>query len=172
VSAASALSSFQVEQGPRRGPANPLASESVAEKVRIGGSATIRIVARSMFPWVRPGDQVFVRRYDFAQVQPGDVILYERANRLFVHRVVQRITQAAIGGNASFLVVKGDALDRSDAPVSAKEFVGRGIRIHRGKRHIDLESFSRNLLGKILAKASRWTRFIYRPLRTGLRATE
>lgn len=172
MSAASALSSFPLEQGPRRGPANPLASESVAEKVRIGGSATIRIVARSMFPWVRPGDQVFVRRYDFEQIRPGDVILYERANRPFVHRVVQRITRPVIGGSASFLVVKGDALDRADAPVSAKEFVGRGIRIHRGKHHIDLESFSRNLLGKILARTSRWTRFVYRPLRTGLRATE
>jgi signal peptidase I len=129
-------------------------------------------VARSMYPWVRPGDQVFVRRYDFAQIRPGDVILYERANRLFVHRVVQQIIRPAIGGNASFLVVKGDALDRSDAPVSAKEFVGRAIRIHRGKHHIDLESFSQTLLGKILARTSRWTRFIYRPLRTSVRASE
>ena len=172
MSAASAFSSFPIEQGPRRGPATTPASDSVAEKVRVGGSATIRMVARSMFPWVRPGDQVFVRRYDFAQIRPGDVILYERANRLFVHRVLQRITRPVIGGSGSFLVVKGDALDRSDAPVSAKEFVGRAIRIHRGKHHIDLESFSQSLLGKILARTSCWTRLIYRPLRTSLGASE
>ncbi|HEY0704327.1 MAG TPA: S26 family signal peptidase [Candidatus Acidoferrales bacterium] len=172
MSAASALSSFPIEQGPRRGSSSPLAPESVSEKVRVGGSATIRIVARSMYPWVRPGDQVFVRRYDFAQIRPGDVIFYERANRLFVHRVVQRITRPVLGGTASFLLIKGDARDRSDAPVSAKEFVGRAIRIHRGKHHIDLESFSQSVLGKILAKAAGWTRFIYRPLRSGLGAAE
>jgi len=142
-----------------------VAQESVADKIRIGGSATIRVVATSMFPWIRPGDQAFIRRYDFSQISPGDVILYERANRLFIHRVIRRITRPSLGGDASLLVVKGDALDRPDAPVSAKEFLGRAIRIHRGKRHIDLESFSQTVLGKVLSGVSRLTRFVYGPLR-------
>jgi len=165
VSAASALSPFPIDQGPRRGASASVAQESVADKIRIGGSATIRVVATSMFPWIRPGDQAFIRRYDFSQISPGDVILYERANRLFIHRVIRRITRPSLGGDASLLVVKGDALDRPDAPVSAKEFLGRAIRIHRGKRHIDLESFSQTVLGKVLSGVSRLTRFVYGPLR-------
>jgi signal peptidase I len=166
VSAASALSQFPIDQEPRRGSLNSTAVHSIADKVRIGGSAIIRVVASSMYPWIRPGDQAFIRRGDFSQVKAGDVILYERANRFFIHRVVRRITRPALAGKVSLLVVKGDAMDRPDAPVSAKEFLGRAIRIHRGNRHIDLESFSQTLLGKFLAKASSWSRFLYRPLRS------
>jgi signal peptidase I len=165
VSAASALSPYPIDHEARRGTA-PSAQESVADKVRVGGSATIRVVATSMFPWIRPGDQAFIRRYDFSQINSGDVILYERANRLFIHRVIRRITRLGLGGDVTLLVVKGDALDRPDAPVSAKEFLGRAIRIHRGKRHIDLQSFSQTVLGKFLAGVSGLTRFVYGPLRS------
>jgi len=165
VSAASALSPYPIDHEARRGTA-PSAQESVADKVRVGGSATIRVVATSMFLWIRPGDQAFIRRYDFSQINSGDVILYERANRLFIHRVIRRITRPGLGGDVTLLVVKGDALDRPDAPVSAKEFLGRAIRIHRGKRHIDLQSFSQTVLGKFLAGVSGLTRFVYGPLRS------
>jgi len=165
VSAASALSPYPIDHEARRGTA-PSAQESVADKVRVGGSATIRVVATSMFPWIRPGDQAFIRRYDFSQINSGDVILYERANGLFIHRVIRRITRPGLGGDVTLLVVKGDALDRPDAPVSAKEFLGRAIRIHRGKRHIDLQSFSQTVLGKFLAGVSGLTRFVYGPLRS------
>lgn len=165
MSAASALSPYPIDHEARRGTA-PSAQESVADKVRVGGSATIRVVATSMFPWIRPGDQAFIRRYDFSQINSGDVILYERANRLFIHRVIRRITRPGLGGDLTLLVVKGDALDRPDAPVSAKEFLGRAIRIHRGKRHIDLQSFSQTVLGKFLAGVSGLTRFVYGPLRS------
>ena len=165
MSAASALSPYPIDHEARRGTA-PSAQESVADKVRVGGSATIRVVATSMFPWIRPGDQAFIRRYDFSQINSGDVILYERANRLFIHRVIRRITRPGLGGDVTLLVVKGDALDRPDAPVSAKEFLGRAIRIHRGKRHIDLQSFSQTVLEKFLACVSGLTRFVYGPLRS------
>jgi hypothetical protein len=164
VSAAPALSNTFTAQRPAAAPAPPVGPDSVAEKVRIGGSATVGVVARSMSPWVRPGDQVFIRRYDFLQIAPGDIILYERANRLFIHRVVKRVTRPNLEGNASFLIVKSDNADRSGAPVSAREFLGRAIRIHRGKRHIDLESFSRKVLGKILAQISSWFQSEYRPI--------
>ncbi len=99
MSAASALSPYPIDHEARRGTA-PSAQESVADKVRVGGSATIRVVATSMFPWIRPGDQAFIRRYDFSQINSGDVILYERANRLFIHRVIRRITRPGLGGDA------------------------------------------------------------------------
>lgn len=171
MSAASALSPYPTQREPGLGSATP--TVSVADKIRIGGSATIRVLARTMYPWVRPGDQIFVRRYDFSQVVAGDIILFERANRLFVHRVTRRIFRPNLEGRASFLVVQRDAADGSDGPVSVKEFLGRAIRIHRGKRHIDLESFSQTVMGRIVAKISSWTRFAQAPIRTaGLSKTE
>jgi signal peptidase I len=161
VSAASALSPYPIQQEPRRVPSTPAANVSLADRIRIGGSATVRVLARSMSPWVRPGDQVFVRRFDFSRVVAGDIILYQRANRLFIHRVNRRMVRPNLEGNASFLVVTGDAPGRPDVPISAKEFLGRATRIHRGKQHIDLESLSSTVLGRILARISRLTRFAY-----------
>ena len=162
MSAASALSPYRVQHEPRLVSAT--AAASVADKVRIGGSAIIRVISRSMSPWVLAGDQVFVRRFDFSQVVAGDIILYERANRIFIHRVIRRVFRPNREGTASFLTVAGSALDRGDIFVSAEEFLGRATRIHRGKRHIDLESFSRSVLSRILAKFSEWTLLVHRPL--------
>ena len=62
-----------------------------------------RVFGASMFPWIRSGDLVFARRFGYEQASPGDVILFERNDRLFVHRVLRRaadgsslITKAAM----------------------------------------------------------------------------
>jgi hypothetical protein len=112
-----------------------------------------------MFPWLRSGDQVFVRRWNFEMLRPGDVILFERDEQFFVHRVLSRIS--AEGKVAT----KGDALDTLDAPVTREEFLGRATRIHRRKRHIDIESLGQVIAARFLARISTLSRFIYAPLR-------
>jgi signal peptidase I len=118
-----------------------------------------------MFPWIRSGDFVFVRRSDFSSASVGQVILYERDQRLFVHRVIRRLQKESAGRSGSFLITKGDALDGKDAPVSEEEFLGRVTRVHRGKRHIDLEFLGRILIGRFLALVSPASFLFYRPLR-------
>ena len=143
-------------------------SNPIAAKLRADGSACFRVFGASMFPWIRSGDLVFVRRFAREQAAPGDVIAFERDGRLFVHRVVRgAVSPSSVRGRTSSgLITKGDALDREDAPVSREEFLGRVIRIHRGKRHIDMESLGRVLLGRLLARIS-WASFLlYLPART------
>jgi hypothetical protein len=110
---------------------------------------------------------VFIKRYDFERVSAGDVILFERDGRLFVHRMIGRAQTIQSSEKVARLISKGDALDGLDAPVSTEEFLGRATRIHRGHRHIDLESFNRTFLGRILARVSRLSPLVYRPLRFG-----
>lgn len=145
-------------------PSNPRVNP-IAAKLRANGSACFRVLGASMFPWIRSGDYVFVRRSAFEAAAAGEVVLYERNQRLFVHRVLRRLAQASAGQAASLLITKGDALDAKDLPVSESEFLGRVTRIHRGQRHIDLDTLGRVLLGKFLALASPTTFLIYRPLR-------
>lgn len=137
----------------------------IAAKLRANGSACFRVLGASMFPWIRSGDYVFVRRSAFGAAAVGEVILYERNQRLFVHRVIRRVADSSIGQSASLLITKGDALDGKDLPVSESEFLGRVTRIHRVQHHIDLDTLGRILLGKFLALASPATFLIYRPLR-------
>ncbi len=54
------------------------------------GSVCLRVLGGSMTPWIRSGDLVFIKRYDFERVSAGDVILFERDGRFFVHRMIGR----------------------------------------------------------------------------------
>jgi signal peptidase I len=137
----------------------------IAAKVRVNGSACFRVLGASMFPWIRSGDFVFVRRSAFEAASAGQVILYERNQRLFVHRVLRRLRDESAARGASLLITKGDALDGKDAPVSETEFLGRVTRVHRRQRHIDLEFLGRILLGRFLAIVSPASFLFYRPLR-------
>jgi signal peptidase I len=172
---APARSTSEVFLAPKEAVANP-----VAAKIRANGSVCFRVLGASMFPWIRSGDLVFVRKFELEQVLPGDVVLFVRGQRLFVHRVIRRemngtsaSASASASANASSacmfggrLITKGDALDREDPPVTRAEFQGRVIRVHRGNRHIDMGSLGRVVLGRLIARFSWASALFYRPART------
>ena len=56
-------------------------SNPIAAKLRADGSVCFRVLGASMFPWIRSGDLVFVRRFAYEQASRGDVVLFERADR-------------------------------------------------------------------------------------------
>jgi signal peptidase I len=149
-------------------PPSASISNSIAHKLRANGSVCFRVLGASMFPWIRTGDLVFVRTCSPEQAGRGDVVLFERDARLFVHRVIRRDTNGFGDGAArdSTLITKGDALDAEDAPITRAEFLGRVIRVYRGSRHLDMESMGRILLGRLLARMSPASVLVYRPLRT------
>jgi signal peptidase I len=138
---------------------------SVAEKMRSQGSVYLRVSGGSMVPWIRAGDFVFVRQFDFARVAVGDVIVFRRNGLVVTHRTIRRVAATPNEATAGLLVTKGDASDETDHPVSAEEFLGRATRIHRGRHHIDLDSFTQVFLGRLLARFSRMSRLVYGPLR-------
>jgi signal peptidase I len=136
---------------------SPEGVSAIAHRIRTRGSACVRVLGASMFPWIRSGDLVFVRRIEFDRVRRGQVILFERAGRLIAHRVL-RAASAAI-------VTKGDSLDRADAPVRREEFLGRVTRRHRRRKHVDMESLAQELLGRCVARFSPASFLFYRPFR-------
>jgi signal peptidase I len=144
----------------------------ISRNVRDRGFACLRALGGSMFPWIRPGDLLFVRKCQFDAVSSGDVILFEQNGRYFAHRVLGRMSAPHLRNPShenSFLVTKGDALDGNDPPVTSSCFLGRVIRIHRRRSHIDLQSLSRILLGRILARLSPQSALFYRPMRKAKR---
>jgi hypothetical protein len=133
-------------------------SNPIAAKLRADGSVCFRVLGASMFPWIRSGDLVFVRSFAYEQASRGDVVLFEREERLFVHRVIL----AAVGGAGG---KERGALDGEDDPVVREEFLGRVIRVHRGNQHIDMESMGRVMMGRLIARFSRASFALYRPAR-------
>lgn len=140
-------------------------SNPIAAKLRADGSVCFQVLDASMFPSIRPGDLVFARKFSYEQAWPGDVVLFERRGRLFVHRVIRGGVSRAGATQHRDLITKGDALDSEDEPVTRAEFLGRVIRVHRGNRHIDMESMGRVMIGRLIARVSRTSFALYRPVR-------
>jgi signal peptidase I len=165
MAATAAVSQICVAEEQRAVLAPAGSVSEISRKIRSQGSLCLRVLGGSMTPWIRSGDLVFIKRYDFERVSPGQVLLFERDGRFFVHRMIGRARSIRPGEKVAWLITKGDALDGLDAPVSPEEFLGRATRIHRGHRHIDLESFNHVSVGRIVARFSRWSPLVYRPLR-------
>ena len=79
-----------------------------------------------MLPAIRPGDIVTIRSGLPTEASTGDVVLFMREGRFFVHRVV--------GRGVAGLVTKGDAIPAEDPPVQPHEFLGFVISTLRGPR--------------------------------------
>ncbi|HTS10764.1 MAG TPA: hypothetical protein VMH00_01475 [Candidatus Limnocylindrales bacterium] len=142
--------------------------QTLAEKIRSGGSACFHVFDRSLFPWVRPGDQAFVRRFDFKSLAAGDVILTERNGRLALARVVKRFATRDRG--ISFIAKGGGAAESGARRLERGEFLGKVIRVHRRRKHIDLESLSYVTLGRALA--AMWRMAAAGRIREEIRAAE
>jgi signal peptidase I len=108
------------------------ACELAEEVIRKFGSVRLRVQGTSMMPAIRPGDTIEVERTHPREIAPGEIVLYARDGRFFAHRVVRR-SQTALGTQ---LVTQGDRLQSPDAPISARELLGRVTFIERGRRRV------------------------------------
>jgi hypothetical protein len=100
------------------------ASGLVAQALRQRGRLRLRVNGTSMLPSVLPGDVVFVRHGGADAARCGDLVLFQREQRLYVHRVVAR--------QGAALVTQGDANPQPDGRVQASEFLGTVVRQLRG----------------------------------------
>ena len=88
-----------------------------------------------MLPLIRSGDIVQVCPAE--QYRAGDILLYERGSRWFVHRLV-RVQAAAV---PRLLIFRGDALREHDAAVSPDSVLGKVTQVERGSRTIRLDGW-------------------------------
>jgi signal peptidase I len=141
-----------------------LRAEMLADVLRSGGTVTLRVFGGSMWPWLRSGDAISVRRDDAARIHLGEVVLFLREGRLFAHRVIRKLAR----DGRAVLITKGDALPRADAPLADAELLGRVFRVRRAGREFALDSPQRRALGRAAAWVTHSSRFWY-PLARALR---
>ena len=67
-----------------------LACGLAQEVVHNFGEVRLRVFGTSMVPAVLPGDQILIQRATLEEILPGEIAVFLRAGRLFVHRVVDR----------------------------------------------------------------------------------
>ncbi len=129
----------------------------IADALRIRGRVLLRTYGSSMLPWMRAGDISRVRKTSVENVRCGDLVLFRRHNRLFVHRIVdERVTLGVRQVSA-----KGDAHPQSDGWLEMDELLGRVVCIYRRGKHIRLETRSQAAPARVIAQLSLWSRFWY-----------
>ena len=96
-----------------------------AEALRSGLHLHIRASGSSMLPTLWPGDLLTIGSVAVEQALPGDLILYMREQRFFVHRLVEKRQGDRI------LITRGDCLPAADPPVLAKEVLGKVVHVQR-----------------------------------------
>jgi signal peptidase I len=122
----------------------------VEEVVRSVGRVRLRVLGTSMAPSVLPGDLVSVQRADLCEISSGEIVLFTRDDRLFIHRVVSRWAE----GETLGLITRGDRLEHADPPVTASELLGRVTSVVRGSRRFEPS-----------AEVRGWNRLLVRLLR-------
>jgi len=123
----------------------------VAEALQYRGQVALRVYGTSMLPWVRSGDVAMIHNVSLDTVRCGDVVLFRRGDRLYVHRIVEK---RGWRGGARFLA-KGDANPHADGVIGQEEILGRVVNLYRGTRLIDLDSPGQLMLGLLIAQFSR-----------------
>jgi signal peptidase I len=123
----------------------------VTDAIQNRGWAFLKVSGKSMFPWIREDDIVFLRRVGMQDVAPGDVVVFERNSTLCVHRVLSVNADATAPGSGGALITKGDATADADAPVFRDEFRGKVEFVYRRKREIRVARGWRKYFGKFLA---------------------
>jgi signal peptidase len=120
------------------------------EVLRSTGKLQLRVTGTSMLPTLWPGDLLSIQSKHVEPVQPGEVVLFQRENRLFIHRVVRSF---AVKGQHLF-ITRGDCMPQTDPAITEQHVLGKVMEIQRGQTTMVPRaklSFLNRLVGRTLA---------------------
>jgi len=92
-----------------------------------------------MFPFLRPGDKLVVRRGPSLKLRTGNIVLYRKTHSqsipsLMAHRIVRKISE-------EHFITKGDNLESTDPGICRlDEVIGQVIFVIRKARLVSLDT--------------------------------
>ena len=107
----------------------------IADVLLAQGRVQLRATGLSMLPTLWPGDVVTIESTGLAHIENGDLLAYARQDRLYIHRLVNRL--AAPEGE--LLVTRGDCMSKQDPAVRPQELLGKVTAITRGNRTLQAD---------------------------------
>jgi hypothetical protein len=110
--------------------AHALQCELAREVLLSSGFLRLAVTGWSMLPTLWPGDTLLVERCESRAVAEGDIVLFARDRRFFVHRVI-----GSSVGDA--LQTRGDAMPQADPPVGSGDLLGKIISVLRNGRRLE-----------------------------------
>jgi len=110
-----------------------LKSDLAMEALQVSSLLRLKVRGNSMLPSLWPGDLVTIQAQPFDSIRTGDIVLYSRNSRFFIHRV-QRKTET--------LVTSGDCMPAPDPRVAASQLLGRVISVCRHRTELPVPRFT------------------------------
>jgi signal peptidase I len=138
-----------------------LKQEMAAELLRSCGTARLPVNGSSMLPALWPGDVLEVRRRPLTEIEPGQVVVFQRRGRLVVHRVIRHMRQ----DSDTLLITRGDRRWRCDAPVATNELLGHVKAVHRANRQFAPRLTLWSRIGSLLCQSEIYARVVGRLMR-------
>lgn len=107
--------------------------ELAREVLRSSGVLRLQVTGWSMLPTVWPGNELVIERVDWNPISIGDIVLFGRDTRLFVHRVISKVDNFDGGLE---VITRGDGMPMPDRPISSSEVLGKVSLIRRSGKYV------------------------------------
>jgi signal peptidase I len=112
-----------------------------------------------MLPAIFPGDTLVIEPANSESVGKGDIVLFHRDRRLFVHRVSGK------SGNARDyqIITQGDGMPNPDPPVSSSQLLGKVSFVVRDGRCLEparIPGFSMRAVAALVRRSSSAARVV------------
>lgn len=114
-----------------------------AEVLEQSGTVRLRVSGKSMLPTLWPDDVLTIESRQLDEAELGELVLYEREGRFYVHRLISRLGQDRF-------ITRGDCMAESDSPFPRQTFLGVVTSVSRGDRGI-VPSRTRSVPNRLLA---------------------
>jgi signal peptidase len=126
--------------------------ELTLDVLRGHGRCRLQVSGTSMLPTLWPGDAVSIESRPLSRMGVGDIVLYERDGRFFLHRLVA----LPMACSAGMLITRGDAMPQADPPIPEDALLGVVAGVRRGEDWVTVpKTMSRmsRLAGALLARS-------------------
>ena len=112
--------------------AHAMKCELACESLLQCGTLRLKVNGSSMVPTIWPEDVLMISTIRDEEIRPGQIALYRRNGRLFVHRVIGDKCPA----NGEQVLLRGDCMPQADPPVPVRDLLGKVDYILRNGKKI------------------------------------
>jgi signal peptidase I len=127
------------------------------ETLRRWGVLKLRAMGVSMLPSVWPGDLLTIRSEIAERIEPGEIVLYVRHDRFFIHRVISKNVRSG----KLVLIVRGDCMPENDPAVLSDAVLGKITQIQRNALTllpVQKQSLSERAIAYVLCRSNLFRR--------------
>jgi signal peptidase I len=115
----------------------------------------LQVKGGSMFPFIRSGEwvDVVLCKDGERSVRKGDIILFRKAESLYLHRVIK--------AKGDLFIAKGDQSFGHDGAIPTEDIIAKVVAVERGGRKIDLCSRSNRTVSVFIANAASILQYMF-----------